>query len=185
MRGVLRLLIASLTIVVISCSRESSESTATDNEVTLTIGGPIRDVSGVYWPTGDAVETLAIEKPRTITIRFPSGRVWTCRSQITFLSQAEQVVSRVEVAPLKEVSDFAGTASALQSILDELGVAADSPTRERLKNWRAAPPAWAPSASHSLNLELEQEIEMAAEIKPAHQENKWFLLCSFRTESKE
>jgi hypothetical protein len=46
--------------------------------------------------------------------------------------------------------------------------------------WQAAPPAWKPSATQILTLPLEQGVELLAEIKPAREENRWFLLCSFQ-----
>jgi hypothetical protein len=175
---VARIALASFVAICCSCRSERVSPTA-DSQVTVELGGSINVISGIYWPTGNVVETLTIEKPRTITVRFPSGRRWTSYSKITFLTQKEETVSQVEVAPLKDATDFAAALTKLQAILDEIGVAADSPARERLKDWQAEPVDHDPFAQKSLAADVEEGVEMLAEIKPTSEEDKWFLLCTF------
>jgi hypothetical protein len=68
--------------------------------------------------------------------------------------------------------------SELQKTIDELSVAADSSARQRLKDWQAEPPAWDPFVNQTLAAEVEG-IELFAQIKPAGEKNRWFLVCSF------
>jgi hypothetical protein len=171
-----RFALAVLVVVVCGCGRESSSPRAADSIVTVAIGGPTRDVSKTHWPMDS--DTLSIQKPATIQLRFPNGRSWSCHSQITFLSRKEELVSQVEVTPLEKTANFASAVSELQKILDELGIATDSPARERLKDWQAEPPSWDPFATKTLAAEV-GGVELFAQIKPAGDENRWFLVCSF------
>ena len=86
-------------------------------------------------------------------------------------------VRHTHVTTVKD-TDFASAVSELQKILDELGVAADSPARERLNEWQAEPTTWNPFATKTLGAEVEG-VELFAQIKPAGDENRWFLICSF------
>jgi hypothetical protein len=60
-----------------------------------------------------------------------------------------------------------------------LGVAEDALVIQRLGEWLTKPPSWSPFATKSVGCQLEPGITFFAEIKPATEDEKWYLSYHF------
>lgn len=178
----MRLICVSLIAVTLGCA-ETTRSTIVSTPPSIQVGlaKPVDRVVGHSWPVSDGnpLEFTAADDHRTLVIRFPSDRTWTTQSKITFFSQKNGQVASIVATPLNEAVDFSVALDHLRNATEELKIAQDSLVVQRLGEWLTKPPSWSPFATKSVGCKLEPGITFFAEIKPANEDNKWYLSYHF------
>jgi hypothetical protein len=178
----MRYIIVLLITVLLGCA-ETSRSTNISSQLPIRIGldYPVDQIEGHSWPVSDGnlLEFTATEASRTVVISFPSGRIWKTQSKITFFSQRDGQVASIIVSPLNETGDLENVLGLLRNTTEELETGQNALVVQRLGGWLAKPPVWSPFATQSVGCELEPGITFFAEIKPANENNKWYLSYHF------
>ncbi|XZE37156.1 hypothetical protein SH501x_002758 [Pirellulaceae bacterium SH501] len=154
---------------------------STPSLIQVGLDNPVDHVVGHSWPESDGIplEFTAADDDRTLNIDFPSGRKWTTQSNITFLSQKDGQVASIVATPLNEASDFSNALAHFRKTTNELEISEDILVNQRLGEWLTKPPSWSPFGTKSVGCQLEPGITFFAEIKPANEDNKWYLSYHF------
>lgn len=172
----------SLIAFMLGCA-ETSTSTIVSTPPPIRVGldNPVDRIEGHSWPVADGnpLDFTAADDRRTLVISFPSDRTWTTESEITFFSQRDGYVASIVAAPLNEAGDFSDALGRLRKSTEELGIMQDTLIVQRLGEWLAKPPAWSPFTTKSVGCKLEPGITFVAQIKPAIEDNKWYLSYHF------
>lgn len=149
--------------------------------IQIILDGPVNDIDGHTWPESGGVplDFTAAEGDHEITIGFPSGRSWTTDSKITFFSQKDGHLASAVATPLDEAIDFNHALTRLRTATNELGIAEDTLVIKRLGEWLTKPPSWSPFSTKTVGAQLEPGITFFAEIKPATEDDNWYLSYHF------
>jgi len=177
MRAIYVVMLAPL----LGCTETSRYSTVLDHNIRIALEKPIEQSEGFTWPESadGQPEFAAIEQQHVLTVQFPSGRLWTTQSQLTFLSQDDRILTEVVVTPLRKTATFIDALSHLRNTAEIFDVNQDELYVQKMSEWSEKPPVWDPFATKSFRFEVEPGINLFAEIRPSTEGGRWIVSYSF------
>ena len=183
-----KIAIASLLIVSLGCSstQDGVDTSKPLGIISLSVGGRVARIEGFRWPTKSAELELqhmaSIENMVNLDIHFPSGRRFFTPSRITFLSQKNGRVSRIEFCPLREAVPFPAALDQVQEILRAICTAGDNRASARLEEWKAYPPKWDGFNTVTAGCRVEDGVETFIKIRSVTKKEKWYVAISLYAE---
>lgn len=174
----MRFICVSLIAVTLGCAEPTRDTVLpTPPLIQVGLGDRIDRVVGHSWPVSDGnpQEFTAAHGDHTLVISLPSDRTWTTKSRVTFFSHKDRHVASVVASPLNEADNFSKVLSHLRKTSEDLKIAHDALFVQKLGEWLTKPPSWSPFGTKSVGCQLEPGITFFAEIKPANEDDKWYL----------
>ncbi|MBY0527887.1 MAG: hypothetical protein K2R98_31105 [Gemmataceae bacterium] len=150
--------------------------------VEVSIGDSVGKVKGHVWPKrddGSSRDITGLDDPCNITVHFPSGKAFSSWTNTVFMDQENRILKRVSIVPLTDRVTYLKAIGELERIARELKVDEHPRWKRAVDAWRKEKPAEDIPHSRSMEVPLENNINVWLEMKYDTKHNGWYVIVKF------
>jgi hypothetical protein len=113
-----------------------------------------------------------------VSIKFPKGKKVVSFSKVTFISQENEVIRRVEIAPMRSSAPYLAVLDCVKLLADDLGITKAPSVMQQFEKAKSSRPQHDPFSRVSIGAAVSTNVDIFIEIKPSTTIDEWFATVS-------